>query len=153
MNERQQIEQVNWLSAKLSVQRDKLSSFLLRLKGIAVRVTSGLSLNKKFMRLMDQVAADREKEFDIIREIEDVERRHHELRQHNMLQRIAHEAEKKRKRSLKKENEDYRENEEDKEEDEEGFSLMELLAMLYLFSSQLNPFSGSKSSKQEPSVE
>lgn len=96
-------EHLNWLSAQLSTQRDNASQLLARLKGAALRLGTSLSMNKKFLNLMDQVAEDREKEMKIIDKIESLERHHHSLRKQNLLQRLAAEAESRRRRKANNE--------------------------------------------------
>jgi hypothetical protein len=165
MNKSQLSERVNWLSATLAAQRTNISGFLSRLKGIADRVGTNLSLHRKFLHLMDQVADDRQRELDIIHEIEAVENRHHNLRQHNLLQRIALAAQEKRQRLLEKERDENGNNEEREEETPSRLSLLEIIALLYFFSARSSFFSrfkffggfnfspGGNSQKQEPTVE
>ncbi|MDD3371151.1 MAG: hypothetical protein PHE27_04915, partial [Alphaproteobacteria bacterium] len=96
MTEKKQDELLGWFKASLSSQRAGLHLLLLRLKGMAVRVGSSLSMNKKFANLMDQIAAEQEKERRIIDKIEALEKHHRKLRKQNLLQRLALEAKLKR---------------------------------------------------------
>jgi hypothetical protein len=142
MNGDRQKEHLNWLHAALAAQRSNVSHFLLRLKGIASRVGENLSLNKKFMRLMDQVAADRDKELDIINKIEALEKRHHQLKKLNLLRRADLEAERRRKILLRKKSEEYREDGEEEEESPHRLSILELFLFYYWFSSRSGSDSG-----------
>jgi hypothetical protein len=149
MNEQQQNERVNWLGATLAAQRGNISHLLLRLKGIAAHVGTSLSLHKKFMRLINQVADDREKELDLIKEIEAVEKHHHELKELHLLRHADKKAEEKRKLLLKKEKEETPEDKKDKEEDDD----MNMLIWIALWLSELNPFSSrSKPDNPEPTL-
>ncbi|MFA4994085.1 MAG: hypothetical protein WC521_02135 [Bdellovibrionales bacterium] len=170
MNIKQEKERVNWLSAALATQRATISSFMDRLRGIAVQVGNSLPLHKKFMQLMDQVADDRDKELGIINEIETIEKRHRELKQLKLLRRADSAEEAKRKRRLKELGEEIRENEKDDEDSPHRLSIVEILTLYWLFSSKsgffssLNFFSKSqllsgepmpqpKADKLEPTVE
>jgi hypothetical protein len=171
MNEKQEKERVNWLSDALASQRANISSFLNRLRGIAERVGDSLSLHTKFLRLMDQVGTDREKELGIINEIETIEKRHRELKQMRLLRRADRMEETKRKRHLKELEEERQGNEADEEQTPERLNLLKALMLYWLFSSKSgflasigglffkgNPFSGEpapqpKADKIEPTVE
>jgi hypothetical protein len=143
MNEKQEKERVNWLSDALASQRTTISSFLDRLRGIAVRVGDSLSLHTKFMRLMDQVAADREKELGIINEIETIEKRHREMKQMRLLRRADRAEETKRKRRLKELEDANRPDEnEDDDESPERVGALEALLVYWLFSSKSGFLSG-----------
>jgi hypothetical protein len=167
MGEKQQKERLNWLSATIAAQRNNISDLLARLRGVAFRFSDSLSLHTKFMKLMDQVAVEREKELDIIYEIETVEKRHLELKKRKLLRHANPETEEKRLRRLNKKD---GKNEKDEEDSPQRLSLAEILAIFWLFSSgngffsrfnffQKNgPLSGEpmpqpKAEKHDPTVE
>ena len=85
LNTRQIREYLNWISSALDAQKGKIGRLLLRLKDVGLRAGTGFALHKKFVRLLQQVAIDQEKELDILNEIEAVERRHEELRKKKLL--------------------------------------------------------------------
>ena len=89
MNDSQFTGHLGWLSFTLASQRTSIANILLRLKGIGLRAGTSLALHRKFMRLLEQVAGDREKELGILNEIEAVERRHDEMRQRNLLRCVS----------------------------------------------------------------
>jgi hypothetical protein len=128
MNESQITGRLSWLSDLLVVRRNHLQKLFLRLRDIGVRAGNSLALHRKFIRLMEQVAFDREKELDLINEIEDVEKRHHELRKRNLLKRADV------KHAAKADPATDEENEDDAEREDSGFSLMKILALLYFLS-------------------
>jgi hypothetical protein len=99
-------------------------------------VGNNFSLHKKFMRLMDQVSDDREKELDIINQIEAIEERHHNLKKLNLLRRADLGAERKRKQLLKKKDSEAYTPEEDEEESPHRTSWAEILLVYLLFSSR-----------------
>jgi len=134
-------ERTNWLSVTLEAQRNNLAVFLQRLKGVAAHVKGSLSLNKKFMRLMNQVADEREKEIGIINEIEAIENRHHALRKLHMLRQADKIAEEKSKRRLKKQEEGLSVEEEKEEEGPHRMSFAEIIAIFWLLTSGKKTFS------------
>jgi len=136
MSEKQEKERVNWLGDALASQRTNLTSLLDRLKGIAERVGDSLSLHKKFMRLMDQVATDRDKELGILNEIETIEKRHHEMKQMRLLRRADSEAEVKRKRRLKELEGENQNTDNEDENSPERVSALEAILVYCLFSSK-----------------
>lgn len=95
--ERKLEKQVNWLTAALGAQRGGLYTLVLRLKSLAEQTGESFSIHKKFMRLMNQVANERQKELKIIDKIEAIEKKHKELRRRNLLQRIAAKLEREHK--------------------------------------------------------
>jgi hypothetical protein len=89
MNHIQASDRAGWLGIALAAQRDTLSKILFRLKEIGVRAGTSLGLHRKFMQLMEQIAYDRQKELDLINEIESVEKHHLEMKQNNKLRRAG----------------------------------------------------------------
>ncbi len=152
MNEKQEKERVNWLRTALAEQRTNISSFLDRLRGIAVKVGDSLALHTKFLRLMDQVATDREKELDIINEIESIEKRHREMKQMRLLKRADQAEEAKRKRRLKELEGENRQNEDEDEDSPQRLGLFEAVIVYWLFFSDSGFFSslGGLFSKSKP---
>lgn len=104
--EKKEADRLSWLSATLSMHRKHIRGLLSRLKSVAVRMGDGLVLHKKFLHLIDQISDEREKEIDILREIETVEKRHLALKKKNLLRREAQKAKEHRKRLDKKAKED-----------------------------------------------
>ncbi|MDE1901457.1 MAG: hypothetical protein KGI37_07430 [Alphaproteobacteria bacterium] len=81
--------QLSWLNAVLAARRGGLSALLLRLKDIGMRMGANTVLHKKFMALLDQVAIEREKELDILNDIEEVEKFHAQQRRNKLLRQAA----------------------------------------------------------------
>lgn len=81
--------QLSWLNAVLAARRGGLSALLLRLKDIGMRMGANTILHKKFMALLDQVAIEREKELDILNDIEEVEKFHAQQRRNKLLRQAA----------------------------------------------------------------
>ena len=87
MNERILIEKKSWLEKILASQRNNLAGVLHRVKALGLRMGNSLALHRKFEHLMTQVAFDREKELDLINEIEAIEKKHLLLKERQMLRR------------------------------------------------------------------
>ncbi len=138
MNEGQISGRLSWLTATLAAGRTNISQLLSRLKGIAMSAGTNIALHRKFMRLMNQVADIREKELDILHEIEQVEKRHSELRRHNLLRKADPEAAARTDIVP----------EEQEAEKPSRFSLLTIAGILYLLSSR-----SSKAKQLEPTVE
>ncbi len=103
----QRKQSIDWLKADLEMRKDKTFSLLWRLRGVTARLgTAGLSLHKKFIRLVGQFAEGRQKELDLIYKIETLEKYHQELRQKKKLKRVAALYEKKNRNRLKREQDD-----------------------------------------------
>src|ERR1700722_5984226 len=77
---------LTWLLAALAAQRDKLANLLCRLTGLGTPGAMNPSIFGKFLRLLEQVAAEREKEMRILDRIENVEKLHRYRREHHQLQ-------------------------------------------------------------------
>jgi uncharacterized protein YigA (DUF484 family) len=129
---------ISWLTATLETQRNNIVSILLRLKGIGARAGTSMALHRKFMRFMEQVAHERNKELDIINEIEAIEKRHFELKRRRLLRRAAKEP--------PVSTADLP-SEERKEEKPERMSLLTILGLFCLFSAR-----PAKPKKQDPTV-
>lgn len=69
------------LSAALLKQRDRLTVLMHRLTGLGVPGAMKPSVFDKFIRMMDQVAAAKDRETDLLSKIEAVEARHRFQRQ------------------------------------------------------------------------
>src|ERR1700760_2914828 len=89
MNSKQASERIGWLGEQLATQRNNMAKILLRLRDIGVRAGVSLGLHRKFMQLMEQIACERDRELDLINEIEQVEKRHREMKQANKLRRAG----------------------------------------------------------------
>lgn len=87
MNEKGIKGYIAWLGDNLLARRHSLAALLERMRDVCMHAASNLSLYKKFMKLLEQVAGDREKEIFLIDEIEAVERRHAEMRKMKLLRR------------------------------------------------------------------
>ncbi|MFA5040343.1 MAG: hypothetical protein WC464_01745 [Bdellovibrionales bacterium] len=164
MGIKQQTEHLNWLSATLAAQRNNLSDLLARLRGVAFKVGDSLSIHKKFVKFIDQVAIEREKELDILYEIETVEKQHLALKKLKRLRHADVAAENKRQRNKK-----LLLDEDADKKDPERVSLVELFLLYWFFfshptffsflgSSWAKPLSGDptpqpKADKIEPQVE
>ncbi|MDR3423578.1 MAG: hypothetical protein P4M13_00655 [Alphaproteobacteria bacterium] len=142
MNEGQINGVLSWLGDILLARRNHMTKLLLRLRDIGARAGNSLALHRKFLRLMEQVAFDREKEMDIIHEIESVEKRHREMRERKLLRqadvRLAPKA---------SPCPDTRPDEEDDEDEPSRFSLWKIFGLLFLFSSR-----PTKPKDEEPKV-
>jgi len=93
MNNNQFNARLGWLSIALAQQRNNLAEIFLRLKDVTLRVGTSLGLHKKFLSLMEQIQYDREIERDILHEIEEVEKRHAEMKERKMLRQASPEIE------------------------------------------------------------
>ena len=125
---------LSWLGAALAAQRNNLVALLLRIKGLVV--SGGCTmLHGKFLKLMQQVAADQTKELDLIHEIEAVEKRHQILRKMRKL-RVASPVKTKETQPLA-----------EPEPIPPRQGLLKLLVLFYLFSAK--PFNHKK---QAPTV-
>lgn len=80
---------LGWLSSALVTQRNNLSNTLLRLKDAGLRAGTSLNLHRKFMRLLEQVATDRDKELAILNEIEAIEKQHRAMKRSNLLRCVT----------------------------------------------------------------
>ena len=89
MNEGLIIGRLAWLASALAVQRNNLASVLSCLKGLGIRAGTSFALHRKFMLLMEQLACDKEKELNLISEIEAVEKHHQAMKQLRLLRRAA----------------------------------------------------------------
>ena len=78
-----------WLSATLTAQRSILSTLLSRLRGFASSAETSPSLHPKFMRLLTHAAHHKNKEDDILDEIEAMEKRHQALKKRKGLRRAS----------------------------------------------------------------
>ena len=79
---------LRWLATALTTQRNTIADILSRLRHFGTHGGSAPALRPKFMRLLTQVAVHREKENDILDEIEAMERRHQELKRGKRLRRV-----------------------------------------------------------------
>ena len=140
MNEGQISGRLSWLTATLAAGRTNISQLLSRLKGIAMSAGTNIALHRKFMRLMNQVANIREKELDILHEIETVEKRHSELRRRNLLRKADPEAAARTDLIPEEQEQD--------EEKPQRLSLLTLAGILYFLSAR-----SSKVKQLEPTVE
>ena len=138
MNKDQISGRLSWLADALAVRRNDIASAFLRLKGLGVQVRNSLSFPRHFVSLMEQIAADREKELDILHEIETIEKKHDELKTNKLL-RTASPAPLPQVEPLSCE---------DNEEKPDGFGLTRILALLAFFSS-----SGGNHKKQDLTVD
>jgi len=133
MNEGQIQGRLSWLGFALAARRSDITGILLRLRDIGARAGTSLSLHRKFMRLMNQVADDREKERKVIHEIEAVEKRHRELKRFNLLKRADLEAAPKIKAKPDSVFEDGDEDEDEDKKERGWFRLLWFLLLFYFF--------------------
>lgn len=84
------------LSAALAGQKNALADLLHRLVGMGP--TDGMkgSVFRKFLRTLEQISFEKEKELELIHRIEAVETRHRIQRKHKKLKRAAHHRAKKK---------------------------------------------------------
>jgi hypothetical protein len=75
------------LPLSLAACRNDLVQLLLRLRGIGLRAGTSPKLHRKFMRLMEQISMDREREIHFLCEIEEMEKLHKNMKRHNRLRR------------------------------------------------------------------
>ena len=85
MNEKLLGEKISWLGDKLIGKRDILSRMLSRLRAFGESVGGNLGWHKKLSCLMEQIADEREKEVDLIYEIDKMEKRHREMKRARLL--------------------------------------------------------------------
>ncbi|MDR3448519.1 MAG: hypothetical protein P4M15_02000 [Alphaproteobacteria bacterium] len=89
MNDKLYNARRSWMDDVLRASRNDIADLFLRLKDIGMRAGNNFALHLKFMKMMEQVAFEREKERDIIHEIEQMEKRHRLMRQCNRLRRAG----------------------------------------------------------------
>ncbi|MGB9153726.1 MAG: hypothetical protein WCD70_11660 [Alphaproteobacteria bacterium] len=89
MNASQLSGRLGWLASALAVQRNNLANVLSRLKGFGIYASMSFALRRKFTHLLEQVADDKEKELDILNEIEAVEKHHQAMKQMKLLRRAT----------------------------------------------------------------
>ena len=123
MNETLHNAKLSWLGDIMMSHRHRISKLLLRLRGIAASTGSNLALHKKFMKMMNQVADEHEKEVGILREIETMEKRHKEMKRQNRLRQAEPPRKKKDPLWIQPE----------EQPKPRGMGLLALLAIAYLF--------------------
>jgi hypothetical protein len=127
MNEQKITERLVWLGNIVAVQRNNIANLMAQMRGIGQRAGTSLAMHLKFTHLMEQISYDREKELDILHEIESVEKRHRELKERKMLRRAEPE------KAMNAKNDNLRDFAEEKPK---RVSLLTLLGLLYLFASK-----------------
>jgi hypothetical protein len=80
MSETKLKERVGWLGLLLTNQRNNLADLLLRLRDVGLRAGSSLAIHRKFLKMLEQVEVERERELGLLHEIEEVEKKHAEMR-------------------------------------------------------------------------
>ncbi|MDD3028659.1 MAG: hypothetical protein PHS57_00035 [Alphaproteobacteria bacterium] len=135
MNDTLYNQTLHWLTSSLGIKRNCLATFCTQMTGIAMKVGTNLSLHKKFMALMGQVAQEKEKETAILDEIEAMEKRHHLLRQKGLLEQRLAAAEEREQRQRKKENLAFQKELDRLQNDGSSsrFNLVGILILLYGF--------------------
>lgn len=78
-----------WLAVALVDQRGRIASLLQRLKGFGEPGIMEPPLFQKFLRMLEQVAVEKDRETEIIRRIQAVEARHSSSRKSRKLKRAA----------------------------------------------------------------
>lgn len=86
MAAQQESSRVAWLSARLGTHTHRIMSLLGRLGDLGVMQMLKPALFQKFLNLMEQIAAEKDKESDVISEIEAIERKHRTFRKEGRLQ-------------------------------------------------------------------
>jgi len=94
MNEKGIKSYLTWLGDNLMVRRRSVLSMLDRLRDVCMKAGSHLYLYKKFMKLLEQISGEREKEIYLIDEIQAVEKKHAEMRKQKKLRRARCEKDK-----------------------------------------------------------
>jgi hypothetical protein len=92
MNDSQLQGRIGWLSVILGGNRARLTDLLRRLRGVAASAGASLGLHKKFIHLLEQIQVEREKELDLIDEIEAVEKQHELRRKNKLLRQVSREG-------------------------------------------------------------
>lgn len=85
MNEAQTQGRLSWLYQGMEARRNDIARLLRRAAGVCAFIATNFSVHKKFLELMDQVAEEKEKEYEILHEIETVEKHHEEMKLGNRL--------------------------------------------------------------------
>ena len=88
MNGHIETSRVAWLSARLSTHTHRIMSLLGRLGDIGVMQKLKPALFHKFLNLMGQIAAEKDKEANVISEIEAIERKHRTFRKEGRLHHL-----------------------------------------------------------------
>jgi hypothetical protein len=86
MATKQESNRVAWLSARLGTHTHRIMSLLGRLGDLGVIQMLKPALFQKFLNLMEQISAEKDKESDVISEIEAIERKHRNFRKEGRLQ-------------------------------------------------------------------
>ena len=122
------LEKLSWLGDLLTGKRLMIDRLFLRLRAFGESVGNSLGWHTKVAHLWEQIACEREKELDLIFEIETIEKRHREMKQLKLLKQAdARLAEKKIAEP------EFASAQEDDEDEEESFGLLKLLGLLYFF--------------------
>lgn len=80
MSETKLKERAGWLGLLLTNQKNNLAELLLRLRDVGLRAGSSLAVHRKFLKMLEQVEIERERELGLLHEIEEVEKKHAEMR-------------------------------------------------------------------------
>ncbi len=79
---------ISWLAAAWGAQKAKVMSLLGRLGDLGSREDMKPNVFAKFLHILGQIANERDKEVDILSEIEAIERKHRIQREHGALKRV-----------------------------------------------------------------
>lgn len=85
MGEKQLQERVGWLGLLLTNQRNNMARLMVRLRDVGLRAGGSVAIHRKFLKMLEQVEFERERELGLIHEIEAVEKKHAELRRMRRL--------------------------------------------------------------------
>ncbi len=85
MNEAQIQGRLSWLYQGMEARRNDIARLLRQAAGVCAFIATNFSIHKKFLELMDQIAEEKEKEYEILHEIETVEKNHAEMKRGNRL--------------------------------------------------------------------
>ncbi len=87
MTETQIQGKLAWLCAGLEARRNDIARIVRLLASIGAYAATSFAVHKKFLNLMDQIAEEKEKETNILHEIETVEKHHEEMKRQRRLRR------------------------------------------------------------------
>jgi len=106
---------LSWLTASLGERRSRLTSILRRMVGLGEPGAMKSSIFGKFLNLIEQVAGERDKEMELMSQIDAIEQKHRFMRDHHKLERADPDFESKPKKEFDHEDDCEEDNEKSKE--------------------------------------
>lgn len=107
-----------------------MARLLRRVAGVCAFVATNFSIHKKLLELMDEITDEKQKEYEILHEIESVEKHHEEMKRQNLLRHADPDLNIKQSTFLLKA---------DEEEEPKRANLLNFFAFLLLLMPRQNP--------------